>query len=548
VLRFQEEYEGKQKDQTPTSLVTEIVSYYVTNEDEHLSILMRKATENQALSFKIRAQELEIKKLKDYAAQAVVAEEQKNNIEELNETNKKRDGTIDYLRSQINKINEGTYNRETMEDIEENKALMVRIIELEAELQTRKRESSPTSRNPESAKYEERINDLLIDVNNKQDTIDNLIVTIKELEEGAPTWGKSSMHSKSSITAVHNKIVEEILTSIDGMASKANKQEGETIDSPQALDRSNQGEIMNDSVFTIDDLDEVIRQRKEEISELSQNLDKGEGEESIQDLQLAIDIRDKAITDLQDRIRSFEAESTTIFAERSRLAAQLNKLSTLIKKHQATINHLVQRNHDLEEVARTQIEISSAPTKDTGREAPVKLTQLIQERENSVGDLLKRNTLLETAERVRQEVRAAIFPSLPPIRKMIETAKAIKAVSLESLARVILLKVENNIKEKEYPAAGKEAERAEDIIRKELPHLSVLEGKCMYMHGRAMFESGFLPEAIKDFKGAGRLGFDRNCGDLDGDCVLPLLMRARKKYDEAVASGEYLPGADLGPE
>jgi hypothetical protein len=249
-----------------------------------------------------------------------------------------------------------------------------------------------------------------------------------------------------------------------------------------------------------------------------------------------------------ERIRNKSETEASHVPERSRLESRLTELSQILKERETTISDLLKRNLNLEEEAdRLRRETSSTPSQDQERGAEESHAQLLKDREDSVSPLLKRNRELEAADRGRQETHTTILPRVQSIKRMIGTAKEIKASLLECQVRVLLLKAKSHLDEKEHVAAGKEASRAQDIMRAELPHLGVLHGKVMYVHGRVMYEAGFMPEAIKHLKAAVKMGFDRNCTEIDGDCAMPLLVKARVAHQEAERFG-YPAGADLGPD
>jgi hypothetical protein len=519
VRKFQDEYDGKE-DQTPTQLVTEIVAYFVSNEDEHTKYLLQKGTERQALNDTIRVQEQEINALKKQREEATAGVEFSPGaggiIIELNEAIKNGERQINNLRRRVDELENETFTRPDAETEELVQKLMGRITELEEAARIRGEESSTTSRIPDSGKQEKLINDLL-------DTIAELKEAVRDQNE------ESSASSQYPDSTKQEKGINDFVEDVKDKA-----------------------EHIKNLWTKIDQLAETNRRLRGPGATPSKDPDRAERERKIQDLDLSIKARDRRIKDLlnilhksqeAERIRNKSETEASHVPERSRLESRLTELSQLLKEREATINDLLKRNLSLEEEAdRLRRETRSTPSQD--RESN---TELHKDREDSVNPLLKRIRELEAADRGRQETRTRILPRVQSIKQMIETAKGIKASLLECQVRVLLLKAKSHLDGKEHLAAGKEVSRAQDIMRTELPHLGVLHGKVMYVHGRVMNEAGFIPEAIKDLNTAVKMGFDRNCTEVDGDCAVPLLVKARVAHQEAERFG-YPAGADLRPD
>jgi hypothetical protein len=524
VRKFQDEYDGKQ-DQTPTQLVTEIVAHFVSNEDEHTKYLLQKGTERQALNDTIRVQEQEINALKKQREEATAGVEfgpgAGGIIIELNKAIKNGERQINSLRRRVNELENETFTGQDAEAEELVQRLMGRVAELEGAARIWGEESSTTSRNPYSGKQEKLINDLL-------DTIAELEEAIRNQNE------ESSASSQYPDSAKQEKRINDLDEDVKDKA-----------------------EHIKNLWTKIDQLAETVRRLRGPGAIPSKDPDRAERERKVQDLDLGIKARDRRIKDLLNMLhKSHEAEcirnksetEASHVPERSRLESRLTEFSQLLKEREATINDLLKRNLNLKEEAdRRRRETSPTPSQDQERGAGESNAEDLKDREDLVNPLLKRNRELEAADRGRQETRIAISPRVQSIKQMIETAKWIKASLLECQVRVLLLKAKSHLDGKEHVAAGKEAVLAQDIMRADLPHLGVLHGKVMYVHGRVMYETGFIPEAIKDLNTAVKMGFDRNCTEVDGDCAMPLLAKARVAHQEAEGFG-YPAGADLRPD
>jgi chromosome segregation ATPase len=267
-----------------------------------------------------------------------------------------------------------------------------------------------------------------------------------------------------------------------------------------AIQDNENEELIKALMLKINELEEANRNRKEEDSKTSQDLDSAEQGQRVKELEQ--DVRDK----------------------------------------EDIINDLFVKIHKLEEAlvetARKQKGESSKPYKAAREKKMQELDRNVKDRDNTISALSLRIQELEEAGRARKEARSKVSQGpAPSARKMIDSAKAIKASLLESKVRCLLLQAKNYIDNKEYPAAAGVMDQAEVIMCQELPHLEVLRGKVLYRHGRAMYEMGFLPEAIQGFKSALKMGFDANCNEVDGDCVQPWLVKARAAQGKAVRLG-----------
>lgn len=259
----------------------------------------------------------------------------------------------------------------------------------------------------------------------------------------------------------------------------------------------------------------------------------------IQGLNDTIRVQKQQISTIKEEL----AETNAVKKYSAERGKRIKELDRDVRDRENTINNLFLRIHELEEAVRKEKEEGSKPYR-VAREKMIKeLDENVKDRENTISALYLRINELEEADLTRKEARpttsqdpAGPAPALSA-RKMIDNAKAIKVSLLESKVRCLLLQAKNYIDNKEYPAAASVMARAEVTMCQELPHLKVLYGKVLYRNGRAMYEMGFLPEAIRDLMRALKMGFDADCSEVDGDCVRPWLDRARAAHSEAIRHG-----------
>ncbi len=239
-----------------------------------------------------------------------------------------------------------------------------------------------------------------------------------------------------------------------------------------------------------------------------------------------------------ERDQKGESLMTSRDADSAKQEETINDLVREVQRKETTINDLFMRINKLEE-AGVQVEYSTTsqnPDRAEQERRMKSLDHMAKGRDNTTEDIADIPHEQREADSAHVQARSAGFQGpagsipVPSVKEMITTARDIKASLLESKVRCILLQAKAYIDEKEYSAAGKETFRAEAILRQDLPHLRVLHGKVLYRHGKAMYEQGFLPEAIRDLKCAIQMGFDGDCTEVDGDCVQPLLMKVRAVY------------------
>lgn len=463
----------------PTELVTKIMVYYNENEDNHLKYLTGRSLKIQGLNDAIRAQEQEISTIKEALAETNAvkkySEERGEKIKELSQDLKDREETINNLRFKINELEEGNFPTKDSESEETIKGLMLRITELEEAARGRMEEGSTTSQDPDSEKQEKKIKQLNRDVRDREDTINDLFHRIHGLEEAV------SKHKEESSKPY--RVAREIrIRELD--------------ENPKY--RENTISVLS---LRIHELEEAAVNRKEEGSTTSRDPDSAKQEKRNRELNR--DVRDR----------------------------------------EDIINDLFRRIHGLEEAVRKHKEERSKPYR-VAREKKIKeQDENIKDKENTISALHLRIHEFEEADRAREEARSKTSQApagaspVPSAKKLIESAKAIKASLLEAKVRCLLLKAKNYIDNEEHQAAADLTAQAEVIMRLELPHLQVLYGKVLFRNGRAMYEMGFLPEAIRDLTRALTMGFDANCGEVDGDCVRPWLLRAKAAHREAIRLG-----------
>jgi hypothetical protein len=340
-----------------------------------------------------------------------------------------------------------------------------------------------------------------------------------------------------------------------------------------------------DKVLQIQGLNDKIRIQEQEISTMKEGLAEtaavkeysAERREKIQEPNQDLKGRDQTIDDLMSRIHKLEEGNFTTMDSDSEefvktLMLRINELEEAdgerkeeqpttpqdsdsenqgkrikelekdVRDRENTINDLFVKIHKLEEsseeAARKQKEESSKLYKAAREKEIRELDQNVKDRDNIISALSLRIQELEAADPARKEARPK--SSQGPVllaRKMIGNAKAIKASLLELKVRCLLLQAKDYIDNKEHPAAATVMARAEEIMSKELPHLKVLYGKVLYRNGRAMYEMGFLPEAILELRRAFKMGFDADCEEVDGDCVRPWLVRAGNAHSKAAKLG-----------
>lgn len=297
----------------------------------------------------------------------------------------------------------------------------------------------------------------------------------------------------------------------------------------------------------IKELSRDLKERDETINNLTFKIHKleegnfttknNESEEFIKTLMLRINELEEANLNLKE-----EGLTTSQDPDSAKQEKRVKELEQDVRDREDTINDLFVKIHKLEEAlaeaAHKQKEENSKPYKVAREKKMQELDRNVKDRDNTITALSLRIQELEEADRVRKEARSKTsHDPVPSVRELIDNAKAIKASLLESKVRCLLLQAKNYIDNKEYPAAANVMDQAEVIMCQELPHLNVLYGKVLYRHGRAMYEMGFLPEAIRDLKRALKMRFDADCIEVDGDCVRPWLVKARAAHGKAVRLG-----------
>lgn len=300
------------------------------------------------------------------------------------------------------------------------------------------------------------------------------------------------------------------------------------------------GEKIKELTQDLKDRDEMINDLMSKIHKLEEGnftTMASDREEFIKTLMLKINELEEA-----DRERKEEQPMTSQNPDSSKQGKRIKELEKDVRERENTINDLFVKIHKLEEASeeatRKQKEESSKPDKAVREKEIGELDQNVEDRDNIISALSLKIQELEAADHARKEVQPK--SSQDPVllaRKMTGNAKAIKVSLLELIVRCLLLQAKDYIDNKEHPAAADVMARAEVIMYQELPHLKVLYGKVLYRNGRAMYEMGFLPEAILDLTRALEMGFDADCGEVDGDCVRPWLVRARNAHSMAVKSG-----------
>jgi len=303
-------------------------------------------------------------------------------------------------------------------------------------------------------------------------------------------------------------------------------------------------------------------EREEKIKELSQGLK--DREETISNLRFKINELEEGnlttkdsesektikalmlrITELEEAAhgRMEEGSTTSQDPDSAKQEKRIKELNRDVRDREDTMNDLFRRIHGLEEAIRKHKEESSKPYR-MAREKKIKeQDENIKDKENAIRTLHLRIQEFEEADRARKEARSKTSQApagaspVPSAKKLIESVKAIKASLLEAKVRCLLLQAKNYIDNEEHQAAADLTAQAEVIMRRELPHLQVLYGKVLFRNGRAMYEMGFLPEAIRDLTRALTMGFDANCGEVDGDCARPWLLRAKAAHREAIRLG-----------